>query len=207
MVIHWLTRTGQFWYRFQETDRWTKPEQVRCQHGHKVTVRSEEIARFCHMTRLLKNPSRRVLARRCVKHCLQRDNLDEIEMYALHSERKRKKTALSASQGPNCGKRSRCYRCQHLGHTARECQNQASKDHPQAAAKSFSCQVTHLHSCTICLLTWRLQLRRKLWVGLQTRSKPRPIGTYPMTGRNHKLPVENRIFKMLSVWFWDQPVV
>ena len=47
----------------------------------------------------------------------------------------------------------------------------------------------------------------KLWVGLQTRSKPRQIGTYPMTGRNHKLPVANRILKMLSVWFWDQPVV
>ena len=51
-------------------------------------------------------------------------------------------------------KRSRCYRCQHLGNMARECQNQASKDHPQAAAKSFSCPVTHLHSCTMCLLTW-----------------------------------------------------
>ena len=34
-------------------------------------------------------------------------------------------------------KRSRCYRCQQLGHMVRECQNQASKDHPQAAAKSF----------------------------------------------------------------------
>ena len=39
------------------------------------------------------NPSHHVLTRRCVKHCLQRDNLDEIEMSA----------PLSVSQEPNSG--------------------------------------------------------------------------------------------------------
>ena len=68
-------------------------------------------------------------------------------MYALHSERERKKHCTERITGAELWKRSRCYRCH------RECQNQASKDHPQAAAKSFSCQVTHLHSCVICLLT------------------------------------------------------
>ena len=53
MFIPWLTRTGQLWYLFQESDRWTKPEQVRCHPGHKVTARSEKITRFCHRTRLL----------------------------------------------------------------------------------------------------------------------------------------------------------
>ena len=42
--------------------------------GHKVTARAETFARFCRRMRLVQNPSHRVLARRCVKHCLQRDN-------------------------------------------------------------------------------------------------------------------------------------
>ena len=205
MFIPWLTRTGQLWYLFQESEPLDETEasslSAWAQGYREVRKNCEILSHDAAVT----DPSRRVLARGCVKHCLQRDNLDEIEMYALHSERKRKKTALSVSQEPNCGKRSRCYRCQHLGHMARECQNQASKDHPQAAAKSFSCQVTHLHSCTICLLTWRLQRRRKLWVGLQTRSKPRPIGTYPMTSGNHKLPVANRIFEFCRFGFGTRP--
>ena len=49
------------------------------------------------------NPSHHVLTRKCVKHCLQRDDLDEIEMSALHFERKRRNTALSVSQEPNSG--------------------------------------------------------------------------------------------------------
>ena len=40
-------------------------------------------------------------------------------------------------RGAKLRKRTRCSRCQQLGHLARECRNQASKDHPQAAAKSF----------------------------------------------------------------------
>ena len=39
--------------------------------------------------------------------------------------------------GAELRKRTRFYRCQQLGHMARECQNQASKDDPQAPAKSF----------------------------------------------------------------------
>ena len=106
--------------------------------------------------------------------------------------------------------KERCYRCEQLGRLARECQSQASKDHPGApacGAMFFSCQVTHVHNCIISLLTWRVQPCRTPGMGLQTFSKPRPIGTHPMTSRNNKLPVANRIFATLSVWFWDQPVV
>ena len=46
------------------------------------------------------NLGHRVLARKCEKHCLRRDNLDDIETYALCSERERKNTALSVSQEP-----------------------------------------------------------------------------------------------------------
>ena len=53
MILPWLTRAGQHWYLFQETDRWTKLKRVRCQLGHKVTGMSEKLARFCHWTRLL----------------------------------------------------------------------------------------------------------------------------------------------------------
>ena len=101
MVIPWLTRTGQLWYLFQEPDRWTKLKQVRCQLGHKVTGRSGKTCEILSLDAAITNPSRRVLTGRCVRHCLQRDNLDEIEMSVLHSGRERGNTALNTSHEPN----------------------------------------------------------------------------------------------------------
>ena len=101
--------------------------------------------------------------------------------------------------GAELEKRTRCFRCQQLGHMSRECQNQASKDKPQYPAKGFSCQVTPRHSCTTFFLTWCVESRLKLVVGHPAISKPRPIGTHPMTSQNHKLPMANRVSTILSV--------
>ena len=68
---------------------------------------------------------------------VKRDILDEIELYALRSERERKNMVQSVSQGGQLRKRTCCSRCQQLGHMARECKNQASKYQPQSAAKGF----------------------------------------------------------------------
>ena len=100
-VTPWLTRTGQLWYLFRET--WMNQRQVRCQPGHKASGMSDKTCEILSLDAAITNPSHRVLTRRCVKHCLQRDDLDEIEMSALHSERKRRNTAPSVSKEPDSG--------------------------------------------------------------------------------------------------------
>ena len=96
-----MTRMGQLGYLFRKTDRWTSQNQVRCQPGRKVAERSENICETLLLGAAITNPKHRVLTGRCVKHGLQRDNLDEIEIYALGSEKKQRNTALSASKEPN----------------------------------------------------------------------------------------------------------
>ena len=62
--------------------------------------------------------------------------------------------------GAELRKRTRCYRCQQLGHLAKECQNPVPKDNPQTPAKSFfmpgdafeqlHCRVSYIASTVVC---------------------------------------------------------
>ena len=113
MVIPWLTRTGQLWYLFHETDRWTRLKQVRCQLGHKVTGRSKKLARFCHCTRLLQTRVITVRKKLFAKRRLRRDRNVRTPF-----REKTKEHGTERTTGAELWKRTNCYRCQQLGHMA-----------------------------------------------------------------------------------------
>ena len=125
-----LTKTGQLWCVFQKTDSWTKLKQVRCQHGHKVIKRSvtgrghhrPESSRFVKKVHKTLNSKRQPRRDRNVRTPFRE---------------RTKEQGAERITGAELRKRTRCYRCQQVGHMARECQKQTTKDHPQGAAKVF----------------------------------------------------------------------
>ena len=163
--------------------RWTKPKQVRCQRGHKITGRSGKSARFRHRTGSLQTRVS-LLRKKKVRKTLftkKKNCQEEIETSAHHFERRRKNAAQNVSQEPN----SEAYSLQPLSTTwtlgERVSESSTKGQLPGTREKVSSCQETPSHSCTILFPTWRARVCLNLWTGVQMDSKMRLIGMHPMT--------------------------
>ena len=96
-VTLWLTRTGQLWYLFKEMESWTKPKQVRCQLGHKVTGKSEKTFEILLLDGVTTNPSQVDREEECAKRRSRKKHTVEIETSEHHFAGKQKTTAPNAS--------------------------------------------------------------------------------------------------------------
>ena len=115
MVTLWLTRTGPLWYLFHETDRWTKPKQVRCQFGHKVTGRSEKTCEILSLDGVLKNPSQVAPEKGCAKRCSRKKTPRRDRNVRTPFREKAKEPSTERITGAELRKRTRCHRCHPLG--------------------------------------------------------------------------------------------
>ena len=97
--------------------------------------RSGKICEIPSLDGVITNPSQFASKRRCAKRCSQKKTT---ETRSTPFREKAKEHGTERITGAELRKRTRCHRCQQLGHLARECQNQAPKDNPQAPTKSFS---------------------------------------------------------------------
>ena len=83
------------------------------------------------------NPSQAVSRKSCARLCSRRNHRDETENIPTAFRDKARDHSTERITGAELRKRTRCYRCRHLGHMARECQNKAMKDALQSSAKNF----------------------------------------------------------------------
>ena len=117
--------------------RWTKPKQVRCQRGHKITGRSGKSARFRHRTGSLQTRVSLLRKKKVRKTLFTKKTAKKRSKRPHTISREGERTQHRTYHRSRTQKRTRCNRCQQLGHLARECQNRAQKDNSQAPGKKF----------------------------------------------------------------------
>ena len=150
------------------------------------TGKSEKICAILSLDEATTSPSQAAPRKECEKPCLEKSRQDETETFAHRSGTKRKnKHSTERITTAKLRKRTRCYRCQQIGHLVRECQNPATKDNHQAPAKGFFharrcfCPVTQsclLHVVQLCVRVLeehiRFETQRRCWFDLGTSSWP-----------------------------------